>query len=288
MPARDSNPRPSACKAEAQINRQLIYRSVTNVHMDKVGRSWEHHAITNTTIRLTRTLEQEINYLMLNHVSSIWVQLSRKWDHASYTLRTCKHTGDRLHDTKANWIPFVEFVSSNRAPVYLHVLVLRYIRGSWWPNSLGVCIACRRPWVRFPRRYISCTGYLPCRSRFKSSKFHCNLWVGKLFLLSYQLAFVSNNRSPVCLPVLVQDAWSHFLLDFNVYCIENTSVYVDTWFASFIKARSKRQRGFLYGTKSEIFQVLCPNFKTAHNTNISVEKTMESSQNSVPITEEIV
>ena len=29
--------------------------------------------------------------------------LSRKWDHASCT-RTCKHTGDQLLDTKANWI----------------------------------------------------------------------------------------------------------------------------------------------------------------------------------------
>ena len=57
--------------------------------------------ITNTTIHLAWTLEQEINYLMLNHVPSR-VQLSRKWDHAS-CIRTCKHTGDRLLDTKEHF-----------------------------------------------------------------------------------------------------------------------------------------------------------------------------------------
>ena len=42
-------------------------------------------------------------------------------------------------------------------------------------------------------------------------------WVGKLFLsYSYiyiQLALELSNRSPVCLYVLVQDVWSHFLLN---------------------------------------------------------------------------
>ena len=62
--------------------------------------------ITNTTIHLTLTLEQEINnYLILNHVPSLWVQLSvsRKWDHAS-CKRIYKDAGDRLLDTKVNWI----------------------------------------------------------------------------------------------------------------------------------------------------------------------------------------
>ena len=35
--------------------------------------------------------------------STLHLLVSRKWDHASCT-RTCKHTGDRLLDTKANWI----------------------------------------------------------------------------------------------------------------------------------------------------------------------------------------
>ena len=43
VPAWDSNPRPSACKVDAQIighQPPQIYRSGTDVFMDKVGRSW--------------------------------------------------------------------------------------------------------------------------------------------------------------------------------------------------------------------------------------------------------
>ena len=49
------------------------------------------------------------------------------------------------------------------------------------------------------------------------SKFNCNTLGLKTvpFIFMYiQLAFVLSNRSPVCLYVLVQDAWSHFLLVF--------------------------------------------------------------------------
>ena len=51
------------------------------------------------------------------------------------------------------------------------------------------------------------------------SKFnYCNTlgWRAVPFVFIYiyiQLAFVSSNRSPVCLHVIVQDAWSHFLLN---------------------------------------------------------------------------
>ena len=54
---------------------------------------------------------------------------------------------------------------------------LRYIRGSQWSSGLGVCLARRRSWVRFPRRQIPrffLSGCLLCGSRLMLSKFNCN------------------------------------------------------------------------------------------------------------------
>ena len=55
------------------------------------------------------------------------------------------------------------------------------------------------------------------------SKLNCNTlgWRTVPFVLIYnyiQLAFVWSNRSPVCLYILVQDAWSHFLLNYTSVC----------------------------------------------------------------------
>ena len=55
-------------------------------------------------------------------------------------------------------------------------VTLRYIRGSRWPNGLGVCLARRMSWVRVPRRHIPrffLSGYLLCGSRL--SKSNCNI-----------------------------------------------------------------------------------------------------------------
>ena len=107
------------------------------------------------------------------------------------------------------------------------LVTLQYIHGSWWPSGLGVCLAHRRLWVRFPCKHIPwffLLGYLLCRSWFMLSEFNCNTMGWKtvpFFHIQYiQLAFVSSNWSSVCLHVVVQDAWSHFLLNHRsrVYC----------------------------------------------------------------------
>ena len=93
-----------------------------------------------------------------------------------------------------------------------------YIHGSWFGR--------RRSWVRFlwwpiPVDFFL-SGYLLCGSRCMLSYLIITLWRGKLFLLSYSIirfAFVSSNWSPVCLLVLVLDAWSHFLLNWRVIII---------------------------------------------------------------------
>ena len=69
---------------------QQKYHDVTNVLSDWVKLSYGQHK--HITIHLTWTLDQEINYLLLNHDSSISEQLSWKWHHASCS-RTYKHTG---------------------------------------------------------------------------------------------------------------------------------------------------------------------------------------------------
>ena len=76
-----------------------INRSENDVLMDMLGGHGEHY---NTTIHSTWTLEQDINYLMLNHVPSIWVQLSRKWDHASCT-RTYREGVLKLVLVQTSW-----------------------------------------------------------------------------------------------------------------------------------------------------------------------------------------
>ena len=84
---------------------------------------------------------------------------------------------------------------------------LRYIRGGWWHNGLGVCLACRhgrRSWVRVPRQHIPrffffFVGVFTVRSRFMLSKFNCNLLktvpfidpnVNKLFYKAFWLSLV--------------------------------------------------------------------------------------------------
>ena len=80
---------------------------------------------------------------------------STKWDHASCT-RTYKHNGDWLLDAKAS------------VSVWFH----------GWSSGLGVCLARRRSWVRFPRRQIPrfffLSGYLLCGSRLMLPKLNCN------------------------------------------------------------------------------------------------------------------
>ena len=56
-------------------------------------------------------------------------------------------------------------------------VTLRYIRGSRWPNGLGICLVRRRSWVRSPHWHIPLlflSGYLLCGSRFMLSKFNCD------------------------------------------------------------------------------------------------------------------
>ena len=121
MPARYSNPRPSACKADAQtiMPRPRRYTAVKLIYLRiTLGN------ITSTTIHLTRTLEQEMNYFILNHVPSIWVQLSRKWEHASCT-RTYGVSKNALYPKmqnfknfyyiKDNWIRYFVLFNPKRA-----------------------------------------------------------------------------------------------------------------------------------------------------------------------------
>ena len=121
------------------------------------------------------------------------LQLSRKWDHASCT-RTCKHTGDRLFDTKANriylWI-WKEQYSKNRVLQFYPTLSIstsvtwRYICGSWWPNGWVSALHAEGCGFEshadtFPVFFcwgICCAGVdLCCLSLIVT------LWVGKLFL----------------------------------------------------------------------------------------------------------
>ena len=56
-------------------------------------------------------------------------------------------------------------------------VTLWYIRGSWWPNGLGIYLARWRSWVRVPRRNnprFFLLGYLLCGSQFMLFKFNCN------------------------------------------------------------------------------------------------------------------
>ena len=93
-----------------------------------LGSHGEHYKHHNTLNRDTWTGDQL--YLMLNHVPSIWVQLSRKWDHASCT-RTYKHTGDCLLNTKANWI----YMNTKGTVFRRRVLQLNFDNINQFPHS---------------------------------------------------------------------------------------------------------------------------------------------------------